>query len=113
MAGVSYTPRPLSYTGLYASLPLPGALCCVSISFGVFSTSRCRWCVVVTARCCGRVSAVVAVSLTRRGGGDWGGKVREGGGRGGGDGRVLTLDGSRYLMCELSRDPTQWAKQNA
>jgi len=41
-----------------------------------------------------------------------GGKVNHEG-RGGGDGRVLTLDGSRYLMCELSRDLTQWAKQNA
>jgi len=28
--GVPFTPRPLSYTSPYPTLPLPGALCCVS-----------------------------------------------------------------------------------
>jgi len=67
------------------------------VAFGAFSTSCGHWCVVVRARCCGHISAVVAVSLTCRGGGDWGG---EGEGRwgttrddDGGHGRVLLLVG--------------------
>ena len=64
------------------TLPYPslGPSAVSPVLFSAFSTSRGRWCVVVTARCCGCISAIVAVSLTRRGGGDWGRKVREGGG---------------------------------
>jgi len=72
--GVPLTPP------LRCPIPLPnppypslGPSAASPIVFSTFSTSRGRWCVVVRARCCGHILAVAAVSLTCRGGGDWGG----------------------------------------
>jgi len=93
--GVPFTPPPLFYTPPYPSL---GPSAVSPVVFGAFSTSRGHWCVVVRARCCRRISAIVAVSLTRRGGGHWGGEGEGHWGTtrddDGSDGRSVVMNGS-------------------